>query len=73
MHASCAVEIEKTNRLLRSSILNPNGDATFELPKLTAEEKARIAERHRNERIRIRAARSLPQLLKKYRWGPTTR
>jgi len=68
MHASCAAEIEKTNRLLRSSILNPNGDSAFELPKLTAEDKARITERHRNERIRIRATKSLPQILKQHRW-----
>jgi hypothetical protein len=68
MHASCAAEIEKMNRLLRSSILNPAGEADFQLPKLTAEDKARIAERHRNERIRVRAAKSLPQILKKHRW-----
>jgi hypothetical protein len=68
MHASCAAEITKINRQLRSAILNPNGNADFILPKLSAEEKTRIAERHRHERIRVRAAKSLPQILKKYRW-----
>lgn len=68
MHASCAPEVDKTNRLLRSAILNPNGDAGFVLPRLTAEDKARIAERNHSEKVRIRAAKSLPRILKKYRW-----
>jgi len=68
MHASCAVEIEKANRQLRYAILNPTGEDGFTLPKLTAEEKARIAERYRDERIRVRTSKILPQLLKKHRW-----
>ena len=68
MHASCSAEIEKTNRALRSAILNPNGDAGFVMPRLTAEDRARIAERNRNERTRVKAMKSLPRILKKYRW-----
>lgn len=68
MHASCAAEVEKANRTLRSAILNPNGDAGFVPPSLTREDKARLAERHRNERTRIKAMKSLPQVLKQYRW-----
>jgi len=68
MHTGCAAEIEKTNRLLRTAILNPNGDVDFVLPKLTGEDRARITERNRHDRIRLRAARSLPQILRKYHW-----
>ena len=68
MHASCAGEVEKVNRTLRTAIMNPDGADDFVMPRLTAEDKARIAERTRNERIRIRAAKSLPRMLKKYRW-----
>jgi hypothetical protein len=68
MHASCVAEIEKTNRLLRAAVLNPNNEADFVMPGLTSEDKVRLAERRRNERIRLRATKSLPQLLKKYQW-----
>jgi len=68
MHSSCASEIEKTNRWLRAAILNPDNDTDFVLPRLSNEEKARITERNRNERIRLRAAKSLPQILKNHRW-----
>ena len=68
MHASCAPEVEKTNRSLRFAILNPTGEEGFALPKLTVEDKARIAERKRSERIRIRTAKCLPRILKQYRW-----
>jgi len=69
MHASCDAAIEKANRALRAAILNPNGDAGFVMPRLTAEDKARIAERNRNERTRVKAMKSLPQLLKKHHWA----
>ena len=68
LHVNCTAEVEKTNRLLRSSLLNPDGDASFVIPALTREDKARIAERYREERIRLRARMSLPQILKKHRW-----
>jgi len=48
--------------------LNPNGEVGFQLPKLTTDDKARLTERHPNERIRVRAAKRLPQILKKHRW-----
>ena len=68
MHTSCAAEVEKTNRSLRAAILYPGNDADFVMPALTKEDKARIAERGRNERMRVRAMKCLSQLLKKHRW-----
>ena len=68
MHASCLSEVEKANRAVRSAILNPDGDCSFVMPALTREDKARIAQRYREDRLRLRSMKSLPQILKKFHW-----
>jgi hypothetical protein len=68
VHASCAAEVQKATRALRAAILNPNEDAGFVPPALTPEDKVRLAKRNRDERLRVRAMKSLPTILKNYHW-----
>lgn len=68
LHASCKAAVEAANKKLRAAILNPTGDAGFEMRKPTAEERARIAERDLKSRMQLRARKALPSILKKYRW-----
>jgi len=68
LHASCKATVDAANRRLRAAILNPTGDASFEVHKPTAEERARLAERDLKSRMQLRARKSLPSILKKYRW-----
>ncbi len=65
VHASCASVVVATNKKLRDAILNGK---PAEVHKLTAEEKARRKQREENERLRLRAAQSLPQLLEEFTW-----
>jgi len=65
VHASCTSVVVTTNKKLRDAILN--GRPT-EPHKLTAEDKARRKLREDNERLRLRAAQSLPQLLEQFAW-----
>jgi hypothetical protein len=67
-HAGCKAAVEAANKRLRAAILNPTGDASFEMRKPTAEERARLAERDLKSRMQLRARKSLPSILKKYRW-----
>ena len=68
LHASCAPVIEAANRKLRADTLN--GTTTGDNPprRLTAEDKARLKARERQQRIRLRASKSLPQLLSQNQW-----
>ncbi len=68
LHASCAPALEETNRKLRSAVLQASATEEGKPRKLTALEKAKVKERERLERIRRRAARSLPQLLANEQW-----
>lgn len=66
VHASCERAVKNTNRKLRQAVLN----GTDEKPRqLTADEKAKLAERHERERLRIRAAKALPRLLETQAWA----
>lgn len=67
-HAGCKAAVEAANKRLRSAILNPTGEAGFEMRKPTAEERARLAERELKSRMQLRARKTLPSILKKYRW-----
>ena len=68
LHASCGTAIAETNRKLRAAILNPDGDESFQLPKISEQDRARMRERELNERIRLRAQLSLPRLLEGHAW-----
>src|SRR5882724_712692 len=68
VHASCKAALDATNRRLRAAILNPTGDANFVERRLTVSDRARITERERSERMRVRAMKAFPHILKKYRW-----
>ena len=68
LHASCSTEIQEANTRLRAAVLNPFGLAETAPRKLTAEAKARMAERAERERIRQRAAKSCRQVLEQFRW-----
>jgi hypothetical protein len=65
VHASCNSIIVAANKRLRDAILN-GGPA--ETRRMTLEDKARRREREYNERIRLRAAKALPHILKKFAW-----
>jgi len=65
VHASCNSIITATNKKLRGALLNGEPAGTR---RMTAEDKARGKEREENERVRQRAAKALPQLLKKFSW-----
>jgi hypothetical protein len=66
VHSSCAPAIVEANRKLRSAILNASRDSTPR--KLTAEDKAKLKEREGQQRLRQRAAKSLPQVLSNQQW-----
>ena len=65
VHTSCENIISATNKKLRDAILNgkPAG-----VRRMTEEDKTRKKERAENERLRLRAAKALPQVLKKFAW-----
>lgn len=65
VHQSCSTVIAATNKKLRDAILNgrPAGARTT-----TVEDKAVKKQRAENERIRLRAAKALPQLLSECAW-----
>lgn len=65
VHESCSGIISATNKMLRDAILN---DKPAEARRMTAEDKARRKEREDNERLRLRAAKALPQVLKEFAW-----
>ena len=67
VHSSCAPAIVEANRMLRIAILNGSQDSTPR--KLTAEDKAKLKEREAQERLRQRAAKSLPQVLLNHQWA----
>ncbi len=68
LHASCAPAIEEANRKLRAAILNGCQEGDGKPRRLTAEEKAKLKEREHQERLRQRAAKSLPQVLTNHKW-----
>jgi hypothetical protein len=65
VHASCNAIISATNKALREAILNGK---PAEARRMTAEDKARRKEREETERLRLRAAKALPQVLKEFAW-----
>lgn len=68
VHQSCSTVIETTNKKLRAAILN--GEPA-ETRRLSSEDKARLKLRDDQQRIRLRAACSLPQLLNEFAWPYT--
>jgi hypothetical protein len=68
LHASCAPAIEEANRKLRAAILNGSKDNDGKPRRLTPEDKAELKEREGRERLRQRAAKSLPQVLANHQW-----
>jgi len=68
LHANCSQAIEKANRNLRAAIFNGGRVGTNTLHRPTAEDKARLRERERAERIRLRASKSLPEILRAFDW-----
>ena len=68
LHASCTPAIEEANRKLRAAILNGSKDNEGKPRRLTAEDKAKLMEGDRRERLRQRAAKSLPQVLANHQW-----
>ena len=67
VHSSCAPAIEEANRKLRAAILSGTSEGG-KPRRLTAEDKARLKQREDRERIRRRAAKSLPQILANHQW-----
>lgn len=65
VHASCNAAITATNKTLREAILEGK---PAEAHRMTAEDKARRKEREENERLRLRATKALPQVLKEFAW-----
>jgi hypothetical protein len=65
VHQSCSAIVAATNKKLRDAILR---DKPIEARKMTAEDRARKKQREDNERIRLRAAKALPQLLEEFAW-----
>lgn len=68
LHASCATAIQEANRKLRASVLNATGANDNKTRRPTAEDRAKLKEREGFERIRRRAAKSLPQILANHQW-----
>lgn len=68
VHSSCAPAIVEANRKLRSAILNGCQEGDCKPRKLTTEDKAKLKEREGQERLRQRAAKSLPQVLANHQW-----
>ncbi len=65
-HTSCASTVERKNRELREAIRAGHASGT---PEPSARELKRLKEaRQRCERIRTRAAKSQPQVLKRWSW-----
>lgn len=71
VHANCKSAIDEANRRLRSAILNGTGTEQTKR-RLTAEDKVKLQEREKRERIRLRAKKALPQLLARYNWPYAT-
>jgi hypothetical protein len=67
VHASCGPAVEEANRKLRAAILNGSTDGA-KPRRLTGEDRARLRQREDRERIRKRAAKSLPQILTNHQW-----
>jgi hypothetical protein len=67
-HGSCKAAVDAANKRLRAAILNPANDVNFSPPRMTAEDRERLAERERKTRWQQRARKALPTILKKYRW-----
>jgi len=65
VHHSCENIITATNKKLRDAILRGK---PAEARRITAEDKARKRERDDSERVRLRAAKALPQVLKEFAW-----
>jgi hypothetical protein len=65
VHESCGQAVAAANKKLRNAILNGN---PAEPRRMTAEDKAAKKQREKSERIRLRAAKILPEILSKFRW-----
>jgi hypothetical protein len=66
VHASCANVMKEVNRKLRKAVLDGTNEKAR---KLTPEEKEKLAARKERERMRERAAKALPHLLKTWKWS----
>ena len=66
VHTSCGSIVKETNGKLRDAVLKGSNEKPH---KLTPEEKEKMAARKERERIRERAAKALPQLLKGWKWS----
>jgi len=71
-HQSCADEVEAANKKLRKAIREVEADGDVEAKKysMSAEQKTWIAEKQRQQALRLRASSSLPTILNRYTWTP---
>ncbi len=71
-HQSCADDVEAANKKLRKAIREAEADGDVETKKamLSAEQKAWIAEKQRQQALRLRAASLLPVVIKQNAWTP---
>jgi hypothetical protein len=65
VHQSCSTLVAAANKKLRAAILSGQ---PVERRSMTAEDKTIRRQREENERLRLRAAKSLPQLLEEFAW-----
>ena len=71
-HQSCSDDVEIANKKLRKAIreVEANGDVEAKKYSMSAEQKAWIAEKQRQQFLRKRAESSLPTILQRYAWTP---
>jgi len=71
-HQSCAAEVAAANKDLRKAIreAEANGNPATKPGVISAEQKAWIREKQRQQALRRRAESSLPDILQKYAWTP---
>ena len=71
-HQSCADEVEDANKKLRKAIreVEARGDVEAKKYSMSAEQKAWIAEKQRQQALRLRAASALPRIIKEHVWTP---
>lgn len=71
LHQSCADEVEAANKTLRKAIREAEIDEDVEVKKaiMSAEQKAWIAEKNRQQALRLRATSSLQSVIRQYAWS----
>jgi hypothetical protein len=69
-HQSCSDEVEAANKKLRRAIREAEADGDVETKKavISAEQRAWIEEKKRQQALRVRAASSLQLILKQHAW-----